>query len=70
MQSIAELRKMEEKGLITALKEAEHDLFKILFNVHNNESKSIHMIGKTKTHIAQIKTIIREKKLAEKAENI
>lgn len=67
MQSIEDLRKMDQEGLIDALKKAEHDLFKIRFNVHNNESKSIHLIGKAKTYIAQVKTVKREKELAKKA---
>ena len=63
MKTTTELRKLDQKGLKIELNDAEKELFKIRFDVNNNESKSIHLISKLKKYIARIKTLLREKTL-------
>jgi len=65
MKTVAELRKLDQKGLNTELKAAQRDLFKYKFEVHNSESKNIHQIGNYRKYVAQIRTIQREKQQIE-----
>ncbi len=58
--TLADLRKLDAKGLMDALKKAEEKLFKARFEVRTGQSKSIHMIHRGKKEVAQIKTLLNE----------
>lgn len=58
--TIAELRKLDAKGLMDALKKAEEKLFKARFEVRTGQSKNIHLIHSGKKEVAQIKTLLSE----------
>ena len=55
-----ELKKLEPKKLLDELEKAKKDLFKIKFEVENGQSKSHHLIGKSRKYIARIKTLINQ----------
>ena len=57
---IAELRKLDAKGLLKALKKAQEKLFKARFEVKTGQAKNIHLIHEGKKEVAQIKTLLSE----------
>lgn len=67
MKTLEELRKLEVGKLNEELIEASKHLFKVRFEVKNNQSKNIHEIGKYSGYVAQIKTVMKEKSLEKAA---
>jgi ribosomal protein L29 len=62
---IAELRKLDTKGLLSALEKAQAEAFKHKFEVSTGQSKNIHQIHSYKKQVAQIKTLLKESGEAE-----
>lgn len=67
MKTLEELRKLEIGKLGEELIVATKHSFKMRFEVKNNQSKNIHEIGKYKSYVAQIKTVMKEKSLEKAA---
>ena len=58
---IKELQKLDMKKLLEQLETAKKELFKIKFEVRNNQSKSNHLISRYRKYVAQVKTIMNNK---------
>lgn len=66
-KTLEELRKLEVGKLNEELTQGLKHLFKVRFEVKNNQSKNIHEIGKYAGYIGQIKTVLKEKSLEKAA---
>jgi large subunit ribosomal protein L29 len=60
MLTTQELKKLDPKKLQEELLKAKRELFKIKFEVRNGQSKSHHLIEKSRKYIARIKTLINQ----------
>ena len=61
IQDAETLRKMEGKKLVEELNAVMKELFKVRYNVKNDQSKSTHLIRKYRRYIATLKTLLNEK---------
>ncbi|MBT4916926.1 50S ribosomal protein L29 [Candidatus Peregrinibacteria bacterium] len=69
MKTVEELRKLEEAKLLEELAEAKKSLFKIKFESESGQAKNTHDVAKSRKHVAQIKTILKEKDLTQKEDD-
>ena len=60
-----ELRALGDEGLIRQLAEAEQELFNLRFRVVTRQLNNYREIPKVKKKIARLKTILRERELAQ-----
>lgn len=59
---IEELRKLDQSKLQQELTKAKEAAFKVRFEVRNNSSNNISEVAKAKKYVAQIRTVMNEKK--------
>ena len=58
MKTLDELRKMDKEKLLKELADTEKELFKIKFDLENEQSKNSHLIRRNRRQKARIKTLI------------
>ncbi len=68
MAKISELRELDEKGLENKLKELETDIFELKFQVALSKLENVALIRTKRRDIAKVRTLLREKELAQKVE--
>lgn len=66
MKTIEELLKLDLEKLLEELNSVKTDLFKVTFDVKNDQSKNTHKIRDYKKQIARIATVIQEKETKNK----
>ena len=62
---LKDIRKLDEENLEKQLEESHHELFNLRFQVATGQLSDKNELKKVKKTIAQIKTIIRERQLAQ-----
>jgi len=65
MQDIKELIELSEANLLKELVEAEKELYVLSIRALAQEEKKVHLISKHKKYIARIKTVLKQKQLAD-----
>jgi len=67
MAKAGELREMSEDQLTFSLKEAQESLFKLKFQASTEKLDAPSALRRTRREIARLKTILRERELAQAA---
>ena len=67
MAKAGELREMSDDQLVFSLKEAQESLFKLKFQASTEKLDAPSALRRTRREIARLKTIVRERELAQAA---
>jgi large subunit ribosomal protein L29 len=62
-----EIRKLSQEDIVKQLEESRHELFNLRFQVATGQLSDLGGLKKVKKTIATIKTIMRERELAQRA---